>query len=154
MHLCWRREKGFRCSFHSWDNYSHCDLNDPHCSPCISSTRQALSTALCQGIWKTPIMKPFWLIEKGPLKLHLLQRQLNYMSNCDNFPSIHSSFWKEKTEMLEGKLHRQCRVWNGCRKKWLRKCKTINKYVNLGLINKQSKRNKQKPGDKHTRTHM
>lgn len=30
--------------------------------------------------------------KKSLLELHLLQRRLNYMSNCDNFPSIHSPF--------------------------------------------------------------
>lgn len=59
------KRKGSRCSFHSWDNYSYCDLNGSQCFPCISSTCQALSEAPCQGIWKTHIMKPFWLMEKG-----------------------------------------------------------------------------------------
>lgn len=61
-----RGKKVLGCSFHHWDNYPHCDLNDPSCSARVSCTRpatrlQALTgsspllsspNVLCQGIWK------------------------------------------------------------------------------------------------------
>lgn len=108
---------GAGCSFHSQDNYPHCDLNDPPFSPGDLCAPRSAPQPLCarlpppcpvSGNMKTPIMKPFWLMEKGLLEPHLPQRRLNYVSNCDNFPSIHglSLKGKEREEKTE-------RHWKG-----------------------------------------
>lgn len=140
-------EKGAGCSFHSQDNYPHCDLNDPPFSPSDFSAHYSAPRPLAarlpppcpvSGNMKTPIMKPFWLMEKGLLELHLPQRRLNYVSNCDNFPSIHGSFWKGRKERrkqrdTEREITQTMSSVKIVTQKWLQeKCKSINKYVNAG----------------------
>lgn len=92
------KKKGPRCSFHSWDNYSYCDLNDSHCSPLHFIHVPGPQWSPESGNMKNPYNETILADGKRLLKLHLLQRRLNYMSNCDNFPSIQSSFWKVKKQ--------------------------------------------------------
>lgn len=65
------------------------------------------------------------------------------MSNCDNFPSIHSFLWKVKNTDEEREITWTIyNLWNGHNRKkkmTVRKCRTINRYVNVGLINTPSK---------------
>lgn len=125
-----RGKKVLGCSFHHWDNYPHCDLNDPSCSACVSCTRPAARLQALSG--SSPLPMPCvreyenlyneTILSDGKkrlLELHLLQRRLNYMSNCDNFPSIHSPFWKGRKR---GKTEKR---WKGnytdnieCRKRY------------------------------------
>lgn len=56
--------------------------------------------------------------KKGLLEPHLLQRRLNYMSNCDNFPSIHGFLWKVKNTDTEREITWTIyNLWNGHNRK-------------------------------------
>ncbi len=66
--------------------------------------------------------------KKGLLKLHLLQRRLNYMSNGDNFPSIHCFLWKVKNTDAEREITWTIyNLWNGHNRKKKKKddCKKV-----------------------------